>query len=274
MATYQLEDRRSATIKQSEATDFYERLGLGKNATLDEIQKAYHALAAKTHPDLHPGEDTKAAFKNFTEAYAVLRDPVKRATYDQSDTAPIAKTNARILNQLTMPKIEHTDIPEPHQNIDRANPGQLLNPKFRQELRGSDNLLEIFLDRFMGNRANLGQTEKIAEPDPGELISLGKLKDLLGSSLKTTIPHHEGSISLEMPEELKRSRGKFSVHLVANDGKLLDTATPTHGELHFGILKENIPNDAVLIFERENQVNVAVNVKDVLKDAPSLSTAA
>jgi len=64
--------------------DYYEVLGVGKEATAEEIKKAYRKLAVQFHPDKNPGD--KAAeekFKEATEAYEVLRDQGKRAQYDQ-----------------------------------------------------------------------------------------------------------------------------------------------------------------------------------------------
>lgn len=64
--------------------DYYEVLGVAKNATDDEIKKAYRKIAIKYHPDRNPG-DTQAEekFKEAAEAYDVLHDPQKRQQYDQ-----------------------------------------------------------------------------------------------------------------------------------------------------------------------------------------------
>jgi len=66
------------------AKDYYAVLGVKKDATADEIKKAYRKLALKYHPDKNPG-DKKAEdkFKEITEAYAVLSDPEKKRQYDQ-----------------------------------------------------------------------------------------------------------------------------------------------------------------------------------------------
>ena len=68
----------------AEKRDYYEVLGVAKNATADEIKKAYRKMAIKYHPDKNPGD--KAAeekFKEAAEAYDVLSDADKRAKYDQ-----------------------------------------------------------------------------------------------------------------------------------------------------------------------------------------------
>ena len=70
-------------IKMAEKRDYYEVLGVGRDASADEIKKAYRALAKKYHPDVNPGDaEAEQKFKEINEAYGVLSDPDKRSKYD------------------------------------------------------------------------------------------------------------------------------------------------------------------------------------------------
>lgn len=65
------------------ARDYYETLGVGKSASIDEIKKAYRKLALRHHPDHNKGPEDEKKFKEVNEAYQTLSDPQKRSQYDQ-----------------------------------------------------------------------------------------------------------------------------------------------------------------------------------------------
>lgn len=72
--------------------DYYEVLGVSRNATQEEIKKAYRRLALQYHPDKNPGnKEAEEKFKEAAEAYAVLSDPEKRAHYDRFGHAGVGE---------------------------------------------------------------------------------------------------------------------------------------------------------------------------------------
>jgi len=72
-----------------EKRDYYEVLGVGRNASQEEIKRAFRRLAFKYHPDRNKDPDAEEKFKEISEAYAVLSDKEKRARYDQFGHAGI-----------------------------------------------------------------------------------------------------------------------------------------------------------------------------------------
>lgn len=64
-------------------SDYYQVLGVPRDASAEDIKKAYRKMAMKVHPDVAPGPDAAAKFKEINEAYEVLRDPQKRDIYDR-----------------------------------------------------------------------------------------------------------------------------------------------------------------------------------------------
>ena len=77
-------------------TDYYEVLGINRNADDKAIKKAYRKLAKKNHPDINPGDtNAEAKFKEITEAYEILSDSEKRKLYDQFGHAAFDGTGAQ-----------------------------------------------------------------------------------------------------------------------------------------------------------------------------------
>jgi curved DNA-binding protein len=66
-----------------EYKDYYEIMGVARDATQDEIKRVYRKLARKYHPDVSKESDAEVRFKELGEAYEVLKDPEKRVAYDQ-----------------------------------------------------------------------------------------------------------------------------------------------------------------------------------------------
>jgi curved DNA-binding protein len=78
-----------------EFKDYYAVMGLARDATADQVKQAYRKLARKYHPDVSKEADAEKRFKDVAEAYEVLRDPEKRAAYDQLGSGPRAGEDFR-----------------------------------------------------------------------------------------------------------------------------------------------------------------------------------
>jgi DnaJ-class molecular chaperone len=83
------------------STNYYDILNINKNASQDEIKKAYYKLALKYHPDKNKDIDAEEKFKEISQAYEVLSDENKRKSYDNNNLDINTFSNAHdIFNQI------------------------------------------------------------------------------------------------------------------------------------------------------------------------------
>ena len=118
------------------ATDHYEVLGVDRDATPEEIKKAYRKLARELHPDVNPSEDAAERFKSVTHAYDVLSDPDQRERYDLGPNAGFGGGRRR--RQLRLRR-HLRDV------LRRGAGRRTTGPRSRRE-RGQDALLRIEVD--------------------------------------------------------------------------------------------------------------------------------
>ncbi len=79
--------------KEMNTKDYYRLLEIHRDATENDIKKAYRKLAMVFHPDVNTSKDAEEKFKKISEAYAVLSDSHKRLVYDQTGNTDFSETN-------------------------------------------------------------------------------------------------------------------------------------------------------------------------------------
>jgi DnaJ-class molecular chaperone len=155
-------------------TDPYKDLGIDKNASQDDVQKAYRRLAKKLHPDLNPGnKDAEEEFKKISAAYDLLGDPEKRALFDRGeiDSTGAEKPSRRFYHDFAQ-SAEAGSYSTDAGFADFAGSDDILSEIFghggrsRMKLRGRDvryHLPVDFLDAING------ATRQIGLPDGSEI---------------------------------------------------------------------------------------------------------
>lgn len=133
-------------------TDYYEILGVSRDASADEIKKAYRRLARQLHPDVNPDPETQERFKEVSKAYEVLLDPQKREMYDLGGDPFGQNGGAGGFGQ----SFSFSDIMDAFFNSS-GGPGAGRGPRSRVQ-RGQDALVRLELDL---NLAVFGGTQEL-----------------------------------------------------------------------------------------------------------------
>lgn len=144
-----------------EQTDYYEVLGVPHDADEQTIKKAYHKLAMKWHPDRNSSPDAEATFKKIAKAYAILKDPKKRARYDAQGFEGVAHYTPEDL-------FGGLDFGDVFQNMDFGfGGGRIFDSIFGQRstrpLRGQDLRVSIHVPLELIDKGGK-QTVRISHP--------------------------------------------------------------------------------------------------------------
>ncbi|MCO5556415.1 hypothetical protein L7F22_009964 [Adiantum nelumboides] len=92
---------QEATQEAPTPASLYEVLGVERNATHEEIRKAYHKLALRLHPDKNPGDQTaKQKFQSLQNVITILGDPEKRKVYDETGSTEDAELSSEVVRNL------------------------------------------------------------------------------------------------------------------------------------------------------------------------------
>lgn len=143
--------------------DYYEILGISRNATEDEIKKAFRTLARKYHPDINKDPSAEEKFKEVGEAYEVLSDPQKRQSYDQ---------------------FGHAGLNDQNYGYQHANAYDIFNQFFSQQ---GENFFggEVDLGDLFGNIFSGGGNRKNTNPNRIEkVISISFIQAVRGQEIK------------------------------------------------------------------------------------------
>ncbi|MFH5775772.1 DnaJ C-terminal domain-containing protein [Paracoccus broussonetiae] len=177
------------------ADDPYKALGLGKNASQDEIKKAYRKIAKTDHPDLNPDPKAHERFKAASSAYDLLKDAEQRARFDRGEIDASGQEQA-----------------QRHYYRDYAQAGD--NP-YRQGTQDFDDLSEVFSDLFgQGGARRRGGARSfdMRGQDQRFTMEIDFMTAARGGSTRITMP--DGAVlEVKIPEgahdgQIIRLRGK------------------------------------------------------------------
>lgn len=148
--------------------DYYEILGVDKNADEKEIKMAFRRLAKKYHPDVNKEPDAEAKFKEAQEAYAVLSDETRRKQYDQFGHAAFENGAGRGPSGFDFSDIDLSDIFENMFGFDMGGSPFGRSSKRGRKTKGNDSLLQMditFMEAALGTEKEIEITTTDSCPD-------------------------------------------------------------------------------------------------------------
>ena len=167
--------------------DYYQTLGISKNATQEEIKKAFKKLARKYHPDLNPNDvRAKQKFQEINEAHEVLSDPQKRKKYDTYGTHWKQADQFKSQNQRYS-----------YQNSQQNNYRTTENNEFYTNFNDEHAFSDFFESLFGASRSSQKQTQKFRGEDFHAELHLSLLEaatthkqmlEINGKKIRITIP--------------------------------------------------------------------------------------
>ena len=182
--------------------DYYEVLGVSREASLDEIKKSYRKIAVQNHPDRNPDDSAaEERFKEATEAYEVLADPQKRQAYDQFGFAGVEGMGAGGAGGFSTAFRDFEDIFGDFSGIFESFFGGSTGRRRRGPPRGSDLRYDVrvpFADAAFGTKIEIAYEHEVGcDVCGGDGAAPG--------SRRTTCPTCGGT------GQVRRSSGFFSV---------------------------------------------------------------
>jgi curved DNA-binding protein len=181
--------------------DYYAILGVNKNASADDIKKAYRRLARKYHPDLNPGDKSaEAKFKEITEANEVLSDVDKRSQYDRF---------GQYWKQSEQPKPNTRSNPNKASN----NPAGGFNDVDFGQYNNFDDFVNELLGRFNnpGNANQAGAKATGAKATGPNMGNDGFAANATTSSTSNISGDREATIGLSLTEAFKGVQKSFNL---------------------------------------------------------------
>jgi len=174
-----------------EFKDYYKIMGVARDATQDEIKRAYRQLARKYHPDVSKSPDAEARFKELGEAYAVLKDLEKRAAYDQlgsswkagQDFRPPPGANGGFEFSGSGAGMDERDFSDFFESIFGRSEGHAQRSRATHHARGQDHHARVQIDL---EDAYTGATRAITLQAP-EMDEQGRVH-MKKHTLNVTIP--------------------------------------------------------------------------------------